>query len=687
MNMENYRDFVGIRNYQDANAYANNAAYVDTSQKGQVYMDTHKGENRLPFMNRSFISFTYGGKYIEDFNLIATTENNRMNRTGSAEFEDLVDQYNILDGQFYWGTHFKPNKISFRLATDGMTQNNLDDFKHWFAAGYTRELILAEHPNRAIMARVSVPPSITMLPFEKQTTVKVAGADYTTSTTLYKGEILLELVMDLPFWYSKINIFGYYDTNRSIYVDKWWDDVQQEWVSVFDATQNPVLNVFKNADIMKIVLEDNIPISSMITTSMLLGNNTYANMQSNTGGHISYDPDEFVYVYRTTTEDESNNEVDAIGILTGVMDATTISGYVYTAPEYLYKTLSSLDSTIKSKLVAMVNSHLASGQSAISTSISISNLYDAILTAFPSLNETADPSSTNKAQYIVENADIYARIYGDANGKSGRAQINGPYMAEGTGIESLGANSTAYFYYAGTAPSLPELSFKHTPVFTNFYISSPANSYAHNGVSNPYNTFTVTSLTTHKFKITTPNIFTAYNEVIKIFQSINNYNGHSWEEIRTLIRDNVKHYYVRSWANKMVIDAENSTIVDSSHKNVLLTKMQQMFLTRSGNSFTSTVYKVSYVFNGSTGKAIATFKFNTPGTSTSNVREEEEDVSDMIKSSYLIITDRNHPDEQGNIVARKDSDSDFEKTYCHELKHDIVGGIQNLYIKYDNMYL
>jgi hypothetical protein len=49
-------------------------------------------------MNRSFISFTYGGKKIEDFNLIATITNNRLNRKGYAPFEDTVSTYSNLDG-------------------------------------------------------------------------------------------------------------------------------------------------------------------------------------------------------------------------------------------------------------------------------------------------------------------------------------------------------------------------------------------------------------------------------------------------------------------------------------------------------------------------------------------------------------------------------------------------------------
>jgi len=57
----------------------------------QVYIATHRGEgagSRLPYMNRSFISFSFGSKKdstgkeipvnIEDFNLIATIDGDRL---------------------------------------------------------------------------------------------------------------------------------------------------------------------------------------------------------------------------------------------------------------------------------------------------------------------------------------------------------------------------------------------------------------------------------------------------------------------------------------------------------------------------------------------------------------------------------------------------------------------------------
>ena len=92
----------------------------------QVYMATHNGEgekSRLPFMNRSFISFSFGSVkdkdnkekpvYIEDFNLIATIDGDRLQRKGYSEFEDLTSNYDVLDGHFYWGTHYTNHTLDF----------------------------------------------------------------------------------------------------------------------------------------------------------------------------------------------------------------------------------------------------------------------------------------------------------------------------------------------------------------------------------------------------------------------------------------------------------------------------------------------------------------------------------------------------------------------------------------------
>lgn len=216
----------------------------------QVYDATHDGEgNRLPHRYRSFISFTYGGKYIEDFGIISVIEGDRITRNAYANFEDLTSTYAVVDGQFYWGTHFTNNQISFSLATDGMTQNQLDDFKHWFQPGKMRELILAEHPNRAIMARVDAPPVYSLLPFEHNATIVIEEEVYTIQTTLYKGSIQLSFTMDDPYWYG---------------IDKYITHEQ-----LFGNGIEP------DKDALKVMLEDGIPYEHALMEGCLLGGNNY----------------------------------------------------------------------------------------------------------------------------------------------------------------------------------------------------------------------------------------------------------------------------------------------------------------------------------------------------------------------------------------------------------------------------
>lgn len=224
---------------------------------GQVYLATHGGDGlRLPSMNRSFISFQYGGKYIEDFNLIATISGDRYERNGYAEFNDLVSSYDNLDGQYYWGTHFKNNQMDFTLSTDEIDQKMLDDFLHWFRPGVCRELILAEHPNRGILARVMAPPKISMLPFGKDITVPIGDDTFNTKTTIYKGDIQLSLVMDEPHWYGIKGVF-----------------VGNDIASSNDATDGIRAENYKK-DLLKMVYEDDIPyaeknINNKIVTDMI----------------------------------------------------------------------------------------------------------------------------------------------------------------------------------------------------------------------------------------------------------------------------------------------------------------------------------------------------------------------------------------------------------------------------------
>lgn len=156
-------------------------------------------------LKRQFISFSYDGKDIEEFGLIVSFEGNGLTKEIYAPFQDIVTEHDEIDGQLFWHSKFKANTLSLTLATDGMTVKQLEDFKYHFCPGLNKELILSEHHNRAILARVASSPKIELIPFKSQEKIIIEGQSYLVTTSLFKGKITLDFIMDNPYWYSKVS--------------------------------------------------------------------------------------------------------------------------------------------------------------------------------------------------------------------------------------------------------------------------------------------------------------------------------------------------------------------------------------------------------------------------------------------------------------------------------------------------
>ena len=82
----------------------------------------------LSVLKRQFISFSYGGINIEDFDLLAVFVGDRLNKEVYAPFNDTTTEQAELDGQMFWRTNFKAGHLSFDLATDGITSKQLEEF-------------------------------------------------------------------------------------------------------------------------------------------------------------------------------------------------------------------------------------------------------------------------------------------------------------------------------------------------------------------------------------------------------------------------------------------------------------------------------------------------------------------------------------------------------------------------------
>lgn len=249
-----------------------NEEWSDIGQTSQVYKLTHDGEgNRLPYRTKTYISFSFGGKFIEDFDLIVVNGGDRMERQIYSNFSDNVTSNDTRDGQIFWGATQTTNQLELTLATDEMSEQDLDNFREWFAPGKTRELIMSEHPNRAIMARVSDTPQYSFIPFEKIETYKVNLNTYNVSTTVFRGEIKLNFVMDDPNWYAKLN-----------YMPTYINRITLEELSVNSNNSNKVATDAYE-DTLKIMYEDGIPHQSMINGTFFLGGNYLVTEEARVG--------------------------------------------------------------------------------------------------------------------------------------------------------------------------------------------------------------------------------------------------------------------------------------------------------------------------------------------------------------------------------------------------------------------
>ena len=101
----------------------------------QIYSATKDGQgNPLSVLNRQFISFSYGGKNIEDFDLLVSFNNDRLNKDLYSQVNNITTTQNELDGQMFWGYNLAAGKLSFTLVTDGMTDAQLEEFKCYLRA-------------------------------------------------------------------------------------------------------------------------------------------------------------------------------------------------------------------------------------------------------------------------------------------------------------------------------------------------------------------------------------------------------------------------------------------------------------------------------------------------------------------------------------------------------------------------
>lgn len=154
-------------------------------------------ENLMPW-EKEYIDFSFNGHHISEFGLVAATSSDRYSFDGSPEFQDETSEINGVMGQYYWGTKIKTKKYTYNLATDGMTEQQFQDFKRLFRPGYYGQFYEDGWWDRYCYVRIESVVNFTFIPF--RTEEIIAGVP--VQTRIYKGECKLTLIQDKPFQFS-----------------------------------------------------------------------------------------------------------------------------------------------------------------------------------------------------------------------------------------------------------------------------------------------------------------------------------------------------------------------------------------------------------------------------------------------------------------------------------------------------
>ena len=293
----------------------------------------------------------------------------------------------------------------------------------------------------------------------------------------------------------------------------------------------------------------------------------------------------------------------------------------------------------------------------------------------------------------IFNGSVGAYISGIVDGVTYLGMIAGTMISQNGTVTISGNDDTAYpkqtyFYYAGTAPAFTKISFTVDINYSdNNYIWTVANKF-HTNSKLPYSTITIESEDTQKLHLTTPNIFTSYNRAIEIFNNnIHQGSTKSWNDIRELLRDDVRHASVRAWANYVldnyITENPNSKPATTNQSEAeqielaLETAMKDFFPVVQGKSQP----QAHFTFNSETGEAIGKFYYRP--SPTDDAQDIIEDVGDMLYSNQLVIRERNCPTSNNEIIYWTENN----KKSSHKVSHNLRSPLYDFSIIYKNMYL
>ena len=151
---------------------------------------------------KEFIDFEFDGKHVSEFGMVAVFDGDRHTFDTAPIFENETSSVNGVHGQYYWGTHFSSLKRTFMLATDGMSEAQVNAFKLHFKPGKYGKFIEDKLMHRYGYARIASAITFNVIPFRAKKTLTIGGIERTIYVNEYKGDCRITFEWDFPYMYS-----------------------------------------------------------------------------------------------------------------------------------------------------------------------------------------------------------------------------------------------------------------------------------------------------------------------------------------------------------------------------------------------------------------------------------------------------------------------------------------------------
>lgn len=140
--------------------------------------------------NHDFTKFYFGDKSSSDFGLLVVSNGSRYTSNLTSNFEVRTTSIPGRPTPLFWGADKSGYTIAIELATDGMTEIQLNDFIKHFTVGRVEKLSFEETSYKYIWATISMPPTFDFIPFDRE------------NGLLYKGELHMEFTTLSSEYYS-----------------------------------------------------------------------------------------------------------------------------------------------------------------------------------------------------------------------------------------------------------------------------------------------------------------------------------------------------------------------------------------------------------------------------------------------------------------------------------------------------